>query len=244
MAESRFQTTRWSVVLQARDSTQTSARGALAALFEAYGYPLYCFARRTGADPEEALDLIQGYFTRFLEKDFIHDVHRRAGRFRSFLLASLKHYIANERCRSATIKRGGRATVVSFDSRSVEERYELEPVESLTPEMVYERRWAQTVMDRTLDRLRRQAVSAGKIDQFDAFAPLVTGEGRQPPYREIAERLGMSEGAVKVAVHRLRRAFGAQLREEIAETVSGPTELDDEVRHLLQVLHEARSARG
>jgi RNA polymerase sigma-70 factor (ECF subfamily) len=230
----RFDTTQWSVVLAAQDGSPSQARQALATLCEAYWEPLYAFTRRRGYAAEEARDLTQGFFAQLLEKNYLASVRPSAGKLRSFLLVSLKHFLSNELDRAQALKRGGGVEPISLDAEAAESRYQIEAVDHLTPEKVFERRWALTVIDRVMARLRQEA--ADKVEHFDQLKVFLTGEEPLTPYRQVAERLRMSEGAVKMAVHRLRHRFGEVLRQEIAETVQGDAEVDLEIRHLLTVV--------
>ena len=232
----QFVTTQWSQVLAARDGGDTEARQALAGLCEAYWYPLYAFVRRQGHNAEEARDLTQGYFAYLLEKDVLQDVDPAAGRFRSFLLVTLKHYLSHERDKASALKRGGGTQTVSLDAQAAEDRYHLEPGDDLTPEQIFERRWALTVVERSLARLRRETAEGDRPELFDHLKGSLTGEEPHTPYRDVATELGMSEGAVRGTVHRMRRRLGGFLRSEIAETVANPDEVDDEARHLLTMI--------
>jgi RNA polymerase sigma-70 factor (ECF subfamily) len=231
-----FATTSWSQVLAAQGGSSTSSRKALEALCNAYWYPLYAFVRLQGYDPEQSLDLTQAYFTELLEKDYLKDVDPSLGRFRAFLKVSLKHFLSKERDKVQALKRGGQAKVISLDRQDAENRYRFEPVDRLTPEDVFERRWALTTIERVLGKLREEFSEAGKEEEFQSLKGYLTGEEPKIPYQNAAQELGMSEGAVKASVHRLRQRFGRQLRQEIAETVADPQEVDDEVRHLLRVI--------
>ena len=232
----QFATTSWSQVLAAREGTSTESRQALEALCKAYWYPLYAFVRLQGYDPDAARDLTQAYFAQLLEKDYLKDVQPSAGRFRAFLKVSIKHFLSKERVKAHALKRGGRARVISLDADDAEGHYRFEPVDRLTPEEIFERRWALTVIERVLGKLRQEFSQTGKEEEFDKLKAFLTGEEPRTSYREVAAELGTSEGAVKASVHRLRGRFGKLLREEIAETVANPDEVDDEVRHLLQVI--------
>ena len=236
MMRRAFETTKWSVVLRARGAEASGSPEALAALCQAYWFPLYAFARRQGHSADDAADLVQAYFAAFLEKNFLHGVRPEAGRFRSFLLVSMRHFLANAWDRTQTKKRGGDFDLVPLETGEAEARYVREPSHELTPERVYERRWALTVLDRVHAALRREFAAAGKAPVLAELEVFLTGQEPQPSYRVIGERLEMSEGAVKVAVHRLRRRFGDRLREEIADTVVEPAEIDDEIRHLLSAI--------
>jgi len=228
-----FLTTRWSVVLAAQGAT-SSAGDALASLCQVYWYPLYAFVRRQGHSAHDAQDLTQEFFARLLEKEWLAGVAQERGRFRSWLLASMKHFLAKEWTRSQTIKRGGRTKIVSFDEATAEMLYSQEPADLATPEKLYDRRWALTLLDRARQRLREECTFAGKLAHFIALEGTLTGENA--PYSEIAVRLGTTEGAVKVAIHRFRARFRELLRAELAETVEGEGEIDAELRELLAVL--------
>jgi RNA polymerase sigma-70 factor (ECF subfamily) len=235
----RFATTRWSVVLAAaRDDRSPAVKQALATLCETYWYPLYAYLRRRGCSADDAQDTIQEFFLHLLEKHSLRVADSQRGKFRSFLLASLNHFQANERRQASAQKRGGTQLPVALDFLSGEHRYALEPSEDLTPEKIYERRWALTLLETTLSRLRQEYDRRGKLELFDALKVLLSGEDRTESYREIAARLGITEGAVKVAVHRLRRRYGELLREEISQTVSGPDDVDGEIHALFDVFSE------
>ena len=231
-----FESTEWSVVLAARDGDGSAARTAMNGLCAAYWQPLYAFARRAGHSSDDAADMVQAYFERFLEKDFLHEVRPEAGRFRSFLLASMRHFLANEWDRRKAQKRAGDLAALSLDFLAAERRWAGEPRDDRrTPEEEYERRWALAILARALDSLARDEAAAGRRESFAELKSFLTEAG-DAPYREIAARLGQTEGAVKVAVHRLRRRFGDTLRRTIAETVADPAEVDDELKQLLRAL--------
>jgi len=232
----QFATTRWSVVLAAGEGGTPGSREALARLCEIYWYPLYAFVRRWGHTADDAQDLTQEFFARLLEKHYLGDVRRERGRFRSFLLASLKHFLLNERDRVLAQKRGGGRVLLPLEGDTAEGRYRLEPCEPSTPETIFERRWALTLLDRVLTHLRDEYAASDRRPLFEALRGLLTGQADTPRYAELAVRLAMTEGAVKVAVHRLRRRFGALLREEIADTVADAGDIDDEIRYLFKVL--------
>jgi DNA-directed RNA polymerase specialized sigma24 family protein len=229
----RFATTQWNVVLTARDGNDTQARHALETLCESYWFPLYAYVRRRGRSADESADLTQAFFADLLGRDFLDGIDRSKGRFRSFLLASLEHFLSHEREKAQTLKKGGGVRPVSLDAREAETRYQLEPQDTRTPEMVFERRWGLTVLERSMERLR--AEFADQPERFERLRPSLTG-AESGQYRDIASELGMSETAVKAAVHRLRQRYGRLLRDEIAETVADPAEVDDEVRYLLAVV--------
>lgn len=230
-------TTEWSQVLAARDGSDTRARAALERLCRTYWEPLYAYIRSRGSNVEDASDLTQAYFTEFLDKGFLDDVDPSKGRFRSFLLGSLRHFLAHQRERSQALKRGGGSLTISLDLAAAERRYRNQPAtEEMSPEEMFEHRWALTVLDRAMDRLGQEAEQAGTGGHFAQLRQYLTSGGSQVPYREVADVLGMSEGAVKTAVHRLRKRFGECLRAEIGETVAESGDVDDEVRHLLAVV--------
>jgi len=231
-----FATTHWTVVLHARQPDSPQAHEALERLCQAYWYPLYAFVRRQGHDAHDAQDLTQEFFARLLEKNYLQDVDRAKGRFRSFLLASLKHFLANEWDRRKALKRGGNRTHLPIDSQSAETRYGLEPAHDQSPEKLFERRWALTLLDQVLQRLREEFAAEGKVEQFDHLKVTLTTDRHSVPYAELGARLQLSEGAVKVAVHRLRQRYREVLRAEIAQTVARPEDVEGEIRHLFAAL--------
>lgn len=223
--------------MAARDGSDTDARAALEELCASYWFPLYSYIRRRGFSPEEAADLTQDYFAELLEKDLIQSIDREKGRFRSFLLATLKYFLSHERDKAQALKRGGGATILSLDTDEAEGRYGEEPTESLTPEQLFERRWGLTVMERAMEQLEAESKDAsGDGKRFSRLKPFLTGSEPRVPYEEVGQELGMSAGAVKTAVHRMRQSYGRLLREEIARTVVAGPDVDDEVRHLLSVV--------
>lgn len=234
--DQEFRTTHWSAVLSARDKNSPGAQAALAELCGTYWYPIYGYIRRRGTDPVDAEDLTQAFFERFLEKDYLADLTPGRGRFRSFLLAALKHFLLNEWHRARAQKRGGGQTVVSLEERRAEERYRSEPVDHLTPEKLYERQWVLVVLERVLSRLRAEFAAGEKAGLFEELKGFLTADQPEGAYTELGARLGMKEGTVKVAVHRLRRRYARLLEAEIARTVDDPSEVEDEIRHLLAVM--------
>lgn len=228
----RFLTTHWTVVRDAGDPDSPGYRAALAMLCETYWYPLYAYLRRYGCDPHEAEDLTQGFFARMLDTDDFRLADRGRGKFRSFLMASLRNYVANERKHAKRIKRGGGMTPVPIDVNDAELHYAQEAVEGVTPEKLFERSWALNVLEQAMDRLQDEWEKSGKSTQFDALKPYLTPGKESTTYREIAQSRDMTEGAVKVAVHRLKRAYRAQLRAVIAETVSTEDDIEEEIRDL------------
>ncbi len=232
----QFATTHWSVVLAAGRDSSTAAREALEHLCRAYWYPLYAYARRRGYAPHDAEDLVQGFFGKLIENEILHGVDRETGRFRSFLLVCFNHFLSDAHDYHHRLKRGGGQEVVSLDAHSAEESYRLEPVDGLDPERIYERRWALTVLAQVLARLKAELEAEGKRELFEHLQALVVGEPGTGRHAAAAERLGMSEGAIAVMVHRLRQRYRRLLRQEIAQTVSRPEEVDAELRHLMEAL--------
>ncbi|HWB60139.1 MAG TPA: sigma-70 family RNA polymerase sigma factor [Chthoniobacteraceae bacterium] len=226
-----FAATRWTLVVAAGQEDAAPAMRALAELCQSYWRPLYAYVRRRGCSPEEAQDLTQEFFARLLAKNYLAGVDRAKGRFRSFLLASLKHFLANEWDRARTLKRGGGRPVVALDALSSEERARIEPADNLSPDKAFERQWALTLLDQALARLRAEYTGDGRGEQFDLLRQFI-GADEGESYAAIGEKCGMSEGAVKVAVHRLRRRYRDVLREEIAQTVTRREEIDEEIRSL------------
>jgi RNA polymerase sigma factor (sigma-70 family) len=232
----QFHTTRWSLVAAAAGQDGEHSRTALADLCQAYWYPLYAFLRRRGNSAEDARDLTQEFFATLLEKGYLVDADPDRGRFRSFLLTAVSHFVSKEREKAVAQKRGGNWRRLSLDFQEGERRYQLEPADPWTPERIFLRRWALTLLDRTLAELRQDHADAGKLPLFDTLKMFLTGEEGTPPLARIASELGTTAGAVKVAVHRLRQKFREKLRSEIAQTVSSSAEIDEELRSLQSVL--------
>jgi RNA polymerase sigma-70 factor (ECF subfamily) len=237
----RFATTHWSIVLAAGQGTSSEAQAALGTLCETYWYPLYAFVRRLGRQAAEAQDLTQEFFVRLLEKGYVRAANRERGRFRSFLLIAFKRFLSRERDRERAKKRGGGRKMLTLDFESGERRYRLEPAHQVTAEKIYEQRWALTLLDRVFARLRDEYDHAGKRQAFDRLKDFLTGETASMTCREAAAELGMSEGAIKVAIHRLRRRYRDLVREEVAQTVAGPEDVDEELRQLFAAIHQAAS---
>ncbi len=231
-----FATTRWSIVLAAGRDSSPEAKTALATLCETYWFPLYAFVRRQGYDAQDAQDLTQGFLTRLLEKKDLRDVQRERGKFRSFLLASMKHFLLNEWDRTQAQKRGGGQRMLSVDFDEAERRLRLEPSHEQTPEVIFEKQWALTLLDRVRAVLREEFVRSHKAEQFDRLHVYLTGEKSALTYAEVAAELRISEAAVKMAVSRLRRRFHDRLRKEIVQTVATQDEVDDEIRALIDAL--------
>ena len=230
-----FATTQWSVVLTAQGQSP-SAEEALEKLCRAYWWPLYGFVRRQGYSPEEAQDLTQGFFAMLLERRDLDAVRREKGRLRSYLLTALKNYLNKARRRAMTVKRGEGKPLVPLDELMARERADREPAHMLTAEGVYERRWALTLLEHTLARLEQQYRAAGNARLFECLKPLLTDEPEGASQASIAHELNMSENAVKQALHRLRQRYRVILRDEIADTVPVPGDIEDELRHFITIL--------
>jgi RNA polymerase sigma factor (sigma-70 family) len=229
-----FPPTRWSLIAAAKDRGSPAARKALAELCQAYWYPLYGYVRHSGQPHEAAEDLTQAFFASFLEKDAFASADPSRGRLRSFLLASCKHFLANEHDRANAWKRGGCRHQISLPLGTADSRYSREISRALTPEQLFDRRWALALLDTVLCRLRQEYDSAGKTMVFEELKGCLTGDTR--PHSEAAAVLGLSEGAVKVAAHRMRRRYRDLLRDEIGQTLFDPAEVDDEIRALFAAL--------
>ena len=230
----RFATTRWSIVLSATASASKGGSEALATLCQSYWYPLYAFVRRAGHSPHDAQDLTQEFFARLIAKSWLRDVHPERGRFRSFLLAAMKHFLANEWDRARALKRGGGQAVLSLDADLAEERYAREPAGAISAEQIFERRWAFTLLEKVLTRLRAEFAAIGKTAVFAELEPGLTGA--KLDYGAIAARLNLNEGAVRVAVHRLRVRYRDLVRAEIAATVDTEADVEAELKHLFAAL--------
>ena len=231
----RFATTRWSLVLAAGRTTNVRSAEALASLCATYWHPAYSFIRREGYGADESADLTQAFFTRVLEKGYFQDADPARGSFRAFLCTAIRHFLSNERDRVRALKRGGEHRVVSLDADVAEDSYQVEGRDDLTPEKLFDRQWALTLLDRVLQRVSDEHASSGRAALFTQLKGFLTGDGAGP-YADIATSLRMSEGAVKVAVHRLRRQFRDALIEEISETVSEPADIDAEIQYLLKAV--------
>ncbi len=232
----QFTTTHWSVVLAAKDDQSAAAVAALAQLCRVYWYPLYAYVRRKGYTAEDCEDLTQEFFARFLEKHWLGSVDRQKGKFRSFLLASLEHFLAKEWVRARRLKRGGGQTILAWEGCDPEERYRLEPADPWTAERIYERRWALTVLEQAMSALAAEYAATGKQILFEELKPFISGVDEDVSYPELAARLRLSEGAVRVAVHRLRQRYGESVRSEIARIVHRPEDVEEELRHLFAAL--------
>ncbi len=235
MAQPQFATTHWSVVLAAADQEKPEAAAALEKLCCTYWYPLYAYIRRHGHSPEDSRDLTQEFFFRLLQRNSFAEADRAKGRFRSFLLGALKHFLADEKDKVAAKKRGGGRSMVSWEEVGAEERFAAEPADELSPDKLFDRRWALTVLDQATVRLRARYKAEGSLELFDVLSCYLTQEMAAPSYAETAARLGLSEAAVASAIFRLRKCYHALVREEVAQTVSDPQDLEDEICHLMNV---------
>lgn len=231
-----FATTHWSVVLAAGAHGSRQALDALESLCRTYWHPLYVYVRRRGYGPDDAQDLTQQFFALFLKNESFSLADPARGRFRTFLLKSVQHFLSDEWKREHRIKRGGDAVRIPLDRHLAEERYRAELAEELTPERAYERRWAMTLLEQVLGALRAEYVRAGKSRLFEALQDFLWGLDASTSYPQIAEVLGMSEGALRVAVHRLREHYRERLRIEVAHTVSHPADVDEEIRYLIALM--------
>jgi RNA polymerase sigma-70 factor (ECF subfamily) len=234
-AATRFTTTNWSVVVSAADASSPEGRAALEALCRAYWYPLYAFIRRRGSQPTEAQDLTQAFFARLFEKGYLSAVDRRKGKFRSFLLAALEHFLANEWRNAHAQKRGGGVAFISLDTLA-ERQYEQLTGPNLTPEKLFEQQWATTLLEQVLTKLRKEFQAEGKGPLFESLKTFLTGQKHSVSYAALSTELATTEAALKMAVSRMRRRYGELLRAEIANTVSSPEEVDEELRALFAAL--------
>lgn len=230
-----FATTHWSVVLAAGQGVEPKAAKALEELCQAYWYPLYAFLRRNGHTVEDAQDLVQGFFCHLLERGILQVAEPGRGRFRSFLLGTLKHFVSDETKKVEAQKRGGGQSPISVKWAGAEGRFQREPADEASPDRLFERRWATTLLDRALDRLRAECAAGERSEQFEQLQDFITGEKGPVSYGQAADRLGISLSAVKSAILRLRRRYHELVREEVGHTVSSLGEVEDELRYLLQV---------
>jgi RNA polymerase sigma factor (sigma-70 family) len=232
-----FATTRWSVVLTAQTDSPAAGQ-ALEKLCSTYWWPLYSFVRRQGYSPEDAQDMVQGFFARILERRDLEAVRQEKGRLRSYLLASLKNFISNARQRSGASKRGLGRALISLDEMRSRERDEVEPTDRQSADRIYERRWAATLLDEVLARLEKEYREADHAVLFERMQLMLSNETERPAQAMVAAELGMTENAVAQAFHRFRQRYRAVLREEISDTVAMPADIEDELRHLVAVLRE------
>ena len=233
---SRFATTHWSVVLAAGDSSSPRHEQALSTLCQTYWFPLYAYLRRQGHNAHQAEDYTQAFFAQILEKQYLSQVEPKPGKFRSFSLTALKHFLSKERDRVLALKRGGGRRLLSLDFENAENKYSIEPVFELSPEKLFEKSWALTVLQQTMDRLETESAKTNKKKLFDRLKVYLSVEKSSIPYSDVATELDMTEGAVRVAVHRLRRQYRELLRDEIIQTVATEDEIDEEIRDLFTAL--------
>jgi RNA polymerase sigma factor (sigma-70 family) len=233
-----FQTTHWSVVLSAGDPTSPDAHAALTRLCQTYWLPIYAFIRKRGHSPEQAEDLAQDFFSNFLEKNYVAKATRDRGRFRSFLMTSVANFLHNVHERRQAKKRGGGVAVLTLNSQDAETCYLSEPTDETDPAKAFEQRWASTVLQTVLQQLRNEFTGAGRGELFEALHAHLWGDTQSVPYPEVAGQFGLTIANVKTTAHRLRRRYRELLREEIAQTVSQPGEIDEEIRHLMKVVSQ------
>lgn len=231
-----FVTTRWSVVLAARGKSSPESAAALETLCRAYWYPLYAYVRGSGHSPHDAQDLTQEFFARLLAKDYLQAADREKGRFRTFLRVCLKRFLANEWDRQRAAKRGGGERPTSLDAAVAEQRYATELTTGVPPDRLYERQWAMALLEQAMARLRAEYTDTARVAEFEQLKSALTAERGAIPYAELAAALNTSEGAARVAVHRLRKRYRELFRAAVADTVSEPGDVDDEVRHIATVL--------
>jgi len=229
-----FATTHWTVVLAAGRRSAPQADRALEELCRAYWYPLYAYVRRHGHSREDAEDLTQGFFASFLKRNYLERVSSEKGRFRAFLLAALKHFLANEYDRAGRQKRGGGVAPLSLDWQDADARYQFDPADQISPDKLYDRAWAMTLLEQVITRLRAESAAEGRAEVFEQLKPFLMAGGGDIPYAQAAAKLGLNESAARVAVHRLRKRYRELLRAEIAQTLSDPADLDEEMRALFR----------
>lgn len=228
-----FVTTRWTVVLAAADENSPAATVALEDLCREYWYPLYAYVRRRGHSPENAEDLTQEFFARFLEKKYLAGLDANRGRFRAFLLTALKHFLANEWDRSNRQKRGGGATLLSLDYQGADTRYQVEPADQLSPDKLFDRTWALTLLERVIVRLADENQAEDRGEQFQQLKTYLMVGAKDIPHAEVAAKLNWTENAVRVAVHRLRKRYRELMQDEIKQTLADPAQAADEMRSLM-----------
>ena len=231
-----FRTTHWSMIVEAGSNDSVRSAAAMEELCQRYWYPLYAYVRRRGHSHADAADLTQTFFTRLLEKSSIARVSPGTGRFRSFLLASMKNFLINEWDSANRLKRGGGTKTFSLDDSTAEELYRQEPAHHAAPDKLFDHRWAVSMLEIALARLRAEFVASERADLYDVLKPALTAEKLADPYSAVAARFGLTEGALRVAIHRLRKRLGELLRAEVAQTVEKPEDVDEELRYLLEAL--------
>ena len=232
----QFAATRWTIVLAAGRKTSVHSQQAMESLCETYWYPIYAYARRRVADVNDAHDLTQAFFAELLEKNYVRSATPERGRFRAFLLTAFKHFLSKQRERAKAQKRGGGRAAIPLDFDSADSRYNIEPSSGLTAEQLYDQQWAVTLLGQIMERLEVEFEQAGKAKQFDELRGFIIGDHAGTTYAQVAEKLSMTEGAAKKSASRMRRRYGELLREEIAQTVAVPEEVEDEIRNLFAIL--------
>ena len=230
-----FTSTQWSLVVTAQ-AGDTQSAAALETLCRAYWKPLYAFVRRQGVQPDEAMDMTQGFFTRLLEKDWITAADQERGRFRNFLMTSIKHFMSNEWAKQRAKRRGGGCRFIPVDVQTAETQYRLDPIDTRSPERTYERQWALTTLEQVMDTLRQDYQKRNKTAQFEILKPCLVLSSQHQPYAQLAQQLDTTEGAVRVMVHRLKQQYRQKLRHHIAQTVASAEEVEQEMQHLFQAL--------
>lgn len=233
---SHFMTTHWSVIIAAGSENTHDAMTSMEELCRTYWYPLYAFIRRTGVTPEDAQDFAQGFFATFIEKGWLADVDQTKGKFRSFLRAAVKNYMSNQRAKQRATKRGGKVNFLSIDYEYAENKYQLDPGHELSPDRIYDQAWTYALLNSVIEQLRKEYVSKNKEELFDALKGRLTTSGKQALYSEIAERLNLPEGTVKVSVHRLKARYRDLIRTAVASTLLDPNEIDSEMGELFAAL--------
>lgn len=228
-----FATTRWSLVLAAADLRDSTGRHALETLCEAYWFPIYAFIRGRGRSAVDAQDLTQEFFATLLDKQYLQTADPDRGRFRAFLLTMVKHFLSNEREKAGALKRGGAVRLISIDANLSEQRYQSQPAAARTAEQAYDRQWAMSVIDQSLTRLRESYTQEGKSDLYQQLLPLLAPATDNPTYNAIGMELGFSEGAIKMAVQRMRQRYRDLLRQEVASTLNTGDDLNDEINRLI-----------
>lgn len=230
--QGNFDTTQWTLVVEAGDTASPEATAALGELFEAYWYPLYCYVRKSGNSPDDSQELVQSFFVHILEKNVFRVADRKRGKFRWFLLATFKHFLANERRINSALKRGGSLATLSLDELQAEKRYLHEPVDTFSADLLYDRQWALTLLQAVQKKLADDAPNKERFHQIEQYLP----GGSAPPQAEVAERLGVSVGALKVEIHRLKKRYADAMRGEVARTVAHENEIDGEIQYLIDAI--------
>ncbi|HLX63481.1 MAG TPA: sigma-70 family RNA polymerase sigma factor [Planctomycetota bacterium] len=234
MTADQFTTTRWTVVLSAGRQATAESGQAMEELCRTYWYPLYAYVRRKGFGHEDAEEHVQAFFAYFIEKNFLDSVNSEKGKFRAFLLAAMKNFLGHQRESASRVKRGGQATLLSLDWQSAEQRYRIEPADCLTPEKLYERAWVVTLLEHVIARLGDECAAEGKAALFEQLKPSLMATSASIDYAQAAAALKTTETAMRVAVHRLRKRYRELLRDEIAQTLSNPSQIEDEIRALFE----------